>query len=528
MRRPLRVLFVEDRDDDAELLAAELRRSGFDVTWTRCDNDADLHRALTTPPDLVFCDFGLPGMDAVEVLSTLNGHLPDVPVLVVSAVVDADVAPILFQHGAADLLHKDRLARLGSAVTDALARKEAVIQARQAAQRERETAADLLSGLVNNAPAAICISRLDGTPLVANAQYEEVLRRVPARQRSRLTALGEAARTSATAAQREVRLGGATFLALGYPVVDAAGELVATGLILTDISVQKSTEVELRSVRAELRARARQLRRRNAELVELDRLKTNLVSTVSHELRTPLTSILGYSELLGDGEIGEGAGPTLRMIEMISRNGQRLLNLIDNLLVLAQVDSARPGAAADAPMWPVCLGDVIEAVQSVILPSALAAGLTLVAEVASDVPPVPGDRDQLERVLLNLTANAVKFSKAGGTVTLRLAPAPGRVVIEVSDEGIGMSEQDLALLGTKFFRSDSARIRQLPGTGLGVSVVYSIVTRHGGSVEYISRPGEGTTARIELPVAPQVVRGPAASPAGIPSPRRSEALPVPD
>ena len=512
MRRPLKALFVEDRDDDAELLAAELRRSGFDLTWVRCDTYPSLDAALTTASDVVLCDYGLPGMAPLDVLARVRAALPDVPIIVVSSVVDADEAPILFQHGAADLLHKDRLGRLGAAVTSAVARREGAILARQTAERERMTAADLLSSLVDHAPAAVCITHLDGTPLVANAHYEELLQRLPPRHGAQLRRLGAASLATATAARCEVPLGDGTFLALVYPVLDAAGEHVATGLILTDITEQKNTEVELRSVREQLQTQARELRRRNAELVELDRLKTDLVSTVSHELRTPLTSILGYSELLSDSESEDAEGPTRRMIEMISKNSQRLLHLIDNLLLLAQLDGATAGGAGHAPSRPVLIADVVEAVRSVILPSARAAGLDLVAELPPEVPVVPGDRDQLERALLNLAANAVKFSKPGGTVTLRLIPGEGHVTIEVSDEGIGMSEQDLQRLGTRFFRSDSARIHQLPGTGLGVSVVHSIVAAHGGSVQFVSRPGEGTTARVHLPqTAPSATPGPARS-----------------
>ncbi len=502
MHRPLKVLFVEDRDDDAELLAAELRRSGFDLDWCRCDTYPALDAALTTPPDLVLCDYGLPGMDPVEVLCRLRTLLPGVPVVVVSGVVDADVAPILFQHGAADLLHKDRLARLGPAVREVLAKHEAAALAARAAKQERETAADLLSGLVNHAPAAICISHLDGTQLVTNRHYEELLHYIPPQQIGELTRLVEEAVASESAAQCEVRFGSSTFLALSYPVTDSNGEHVATGMILTDITEQKDTEVELRLVRAALQAQALELQTRNAELMELNRLKTDLVSTVSHELRTPLTSIVGYSELLGDSELGSSGSPEGRMLEMISRNSQRLLNQINNLLLLAQLDGGGDSPADQALSTPVIIADVIEAVGLVILPSAHSAGLDLVTQLPPQSPVVPGDRDQLERVLLNLTANAVKFSQRGGTVTLRLIPAEDHVLIEVVDQGIGMSEQDLARLGTRFFRSDTARIRHLPGTGLGVSVVQSIVIRHGGTVRFTSRPGEGTTAQVRLPLGP--------------------------
>jgi len=520
MRRPLKALFVEDRDDDAELLAAELRRSGFDLTWARCDTYPSLDAALTTAPDVVLCDYGLPGMDPVEVLSRVRATLFDVPIIVVSAVVDADVAPILFQHGATDLLHKDRLGRLGVAVTAAVAHREASVLARKTAERERTTAADLLSSLVDHAQAAVCITHLDGTPLVANAHYEELLQRIPPKHRARLRRLSAASLATATAARCEVRLGEGTFLALVYPVVDATADHVATGLILTDITEQKNTELELRAARTQLQDQARELRKRNAELVELDRLKTDLVSTVSHELRTPLTSILGYSELLSDSGTEDPGGSTQRMIEMISKNSQRLLHLIDNLLLLAQLDGATPSGNGPTPSRPVLIADVVEAVRSVILPSARAAGLELAVDLPAEASLVPGDRDQLERALLNLAANAVKFSKPGGLVTLRLIPGEGHIMIEVSDQGIGMSEQDLQRLGTRFFRSDSARIRQLPGTGLGVSVVCSIVSAHGGSVEFVSRPGEGTTARVRLPRAAPPPEAATATPAPVRSPRQ--------
>jgi hypothetical protein len=217
------------------------------------------------------------------------------------------------------------------------------------------------------------------------------------------------------------------------------------------------------------------------------------------------------------------------MIEMISKNSQRLLHLIDDLLLLAQLDGATPTETGRAvPNKPVLIADVIEAVRSVILPSARAAGLALVVELPPEPCVVPGDRDQLERALLNLTANAVKFSKPGGTVTLRLIPDHDHVTIEVSDQGIGMSEQDLAQLGTRFFRSDSARIRQVPGTGLGVAVVHSIVAGHGGTVRYDSRPGEGTTVRLRLPQTAASVTSEASEPPARTSHRqRRGSLPSP-
>jgi signal transduction histidine kinase len=108
------------------------------------------------------------------------------------------------------------------------------------------------------------------------------------------------------------------------------------------------------------------------------------------------------------------------------------------------------------------------------------------------------DRDQLERALFNLVSNAVKFSRRGGSVAISARSEQDQVVLEISDQGIGMSQQELAQIGTRFFRGETAREGQVPGTGLGVAVVQAIVEGHGGSLSYSSSAGAGTTARVLL------------------------------
>jgi signal transduction histidine kinase len=303
------------------------------------------------------------------------------------------------------------------------------------------------------------------------------------------------------ARREEIQLGDSTFLGLSFPIT-TQGQHLAIGEIMLDISQQKRIQHELIGARAELQKQARQLAARNAELIEADRLKTDLVNTVSHELRTPLTSILGYCELLTDAGLGEPGSAPGRMIEMISRNSARLLSLIDNLLLLAKLDGRDPAlSAAHGAPAAIAVTDLVDAVTAMILPTARAAGLDLVTDVGERLLVASGDRDQLERALINLASNAVKFSRRGGVISIRARGETGQVLIEVVDQGIGMAAHELAQIGTRFFRGETAREGQVQGTGLGVSVVRSIVENHGGSLSYESCPGEGTTARVLLPSA---------------------------
>ncbi|HEX2809791.1 MAG TPA: histidine kinase dimerization/phospho-acceptor domain-containing protein, partial [Kineosporiaceae bacterium] len=438
MPEPLRVLLVEDRQDDAELIGLELRRAGFTVDCTRVDTDRALAAALAADPadgpDLVLCDYSLPGMDPNDVLRRCCLARPDVPVIVASGVMDEQTCVQALRHGAVDFLLKDRLARLGPAVKAALNAAELARAARQATARERVTA-DLMAALVNRAPAAICVRDRDGRTLVANDRYREMVERgmvergmveqgmveqgmverdlvepLPSEQMS-VPELGVLSRN-------EIQLGDSTYLALQFPIPDSGGGRLAEGSILTDITAQKRTEQQLRSARGELQQQAGELRASNEELRELDQLKNDFVSSVSHELRTPLTSIVGYSELLVDAGIGAPGSAHRRMVEMISGNAQRLLALIDTLLTLSRMDGltagtdeGQAGRAASAgaedsadgatPAATVVVSELVKSACEVMMPSLDAAGLTLRTMLAEPLPPLAGDRNQLERTLLN-------------------------------------------------------------------------------------------------------------------------------
>jgi signal transduction histidine kinase len=230
-------------------------------------------------------------------------------------------------------------------------------------------------------------------------------------------------------------------------------------------------------------------------LTELDHQKTDFMATVSHELRTPLTSINGYLELLEDGDFGPLSTEQRMALGIVERNATRLRGLIEDLLVLNRIESAGLQAAVER----VPVDELVTCVVETLEPAAASAKIDIVAH---EVPPelmVQVDRPQCERALINLGANAVKFTPPGGTVTIAVQPDPAGVRISIEDTGIGIPAEDLARISERFFRAGNATAAAIPGTGLGLAIVRSIIEGHGGQVGIESVEGRGTTVTVTLP-----------------------------
>lgn len=232
------------------------------------------------------------------------------------------------------------------------------------------------------------------------------------------------------------------------------------------------------------------------KLTELDRVKSDFVSTTSHELRTPLTSIIGFSELLEDRyqrNANEGDG---KLVQMIARNAERLLLLVEDLLSLSHIES---GAFRLHRETGDCV-PLVEAACEAVGPLASARSIKVVRDLSGRLP-VEADRPQLERVFLNLLSNAVKFSHDGDLVEVVALREADEVVVSISDHGIGIPANEQGQVFTRFFRSRNAEERSINGSGLGLAIVANIVDRHDGRVDITSVEGIGTTVTVRLPAA---------------------------
>jgi PAS domain S-box-containing protein len=231
-------------------------------------------------------------------------------------------------------------------------------------------------------------------------------------------------------------------------------------------------------------------------LRSLDQAKNEFVSTVSHELRTPVTSIVGYTEMMTDGSVVEPLPDQLPLLQTINRNGQRLISMINDLLMLSGLDSETVHWRHD----PVDLATTIGPIEDAIRPLLTGRHLTFEIERPGNAVTVLGDRAQLERVMINLLSNAVKFTEDGGTIGLEVGVEDDQAVITVRDTGIGIPTDEQGDLFQRFFRSSTAQVRQIQGTGLGLSIVSAIVSGHGGTIDVKSGHLQGSTFTVRLPL----------------------------
>jgi PAS domain S-box-containing protein len=232
--------------------------------------------------------------------------------------------------------------------------------------------------------------------------------------------------------------------------------------------------------------------REMTEARQVDRIKDALVATVSHELRTPLTSIIGYLELLGTGEpLGE---EDARFVDIVRRNAARLQRMVEELLFLSRVDVGGLELELDDV-------DVVELARTALGsadPAAAAKRITLEYD-GPDTLHARADGNRLGQVFDNLVSNAIKFTPERGRVKVTLGSENGAIVASVCDTGVGIPIAEQSRLFERFFRSSATR--DLPGTGLGLTIVRAIVEGHGGSVVCTSNDGEGTTFTFTLPLA---------------------------
>jgi PAS domain S-box-containing protein len=263
--------------------------------------------------------------------------------------------------------------------------------------------------------------------------------------------------------------------------------------VMTDVTARNEREAKFRATAAERDRLLEREREQNERLRSVDRLKDEFIALVSHELRTPLTSIRGYLELV----LEEGADlrdDHLGFLEIVDRNAERLLGLVNDLLAVAQAEAGKLRFDwADVELEPL-LAQCVEAAR----PAAERAGVRLTFSF-DQAEPIVADPGRVGQLVDNLVSNAIKFTPAGGCVDVRLRSRCDCVVIEVEDTGPGIASDEQARLFERFFRTRSATNGAVPGTGLGLSIAKAIAEAHGGTIAVESEEGRGTTFRVELP-----------------------------
>jgi signal transduction histidine kinase len=224
-----------------------------------------------------------------------------------------------------------------------------------------------------------------------------------------------------------------------------------------------------------------------------NRAKSEFVSLVAHELKVPMTSISGYAELMAM------AGPLSEQqrafVQTIKHNVQRMTALVSDLNDISRIESGQ----LRVEMQAVDVRSAITEATEGVIQQIKEHGHTLVEKVPPELPPVQGDHRRVVQVLINLLSNAYKYTPDGGTITLRARHQGNAVQVSVMDTGVGMTPEQLAKLGTKFWRADNDHVISQPGTGLGIAITQSLLTLMGGRMDAKSTPGKGSMFTVTLP-----------------------------
>ncbi|MBO6521157.1 MAG: PAS domain-containing protein [Rhodospirillales bacterium] len=284
---------------------------------------------------------------------------------------------------------------------------------------------------------------------------------------------------------REEIIKGDTYLTSKFPVINSAGELIGVGGIETDISERVTVERAYRQARDEAEA--------------ANRSKSAFLANMSHELRTPLNSIIGFSDSLLAGTLGEIQNPTHReYLSIIRDGGEHLLQLINDILDLSRIEAGKLALDEESVDLRAVFSDSIRLTAE----RAGNEGIYIDNQVPPELPQIMADERQLRQVLINLLSNAIKFTDPGGRITASASVLEsGMLEIRVADTGVGIDAENLKLVQQPFVQVADAMTRKHKGSGLGLAIVKSIVNMHGGEFTLESELGVGTTAIITLPAA---------------------------
>ncbi len=229
------------------------------------------------------------------------------------------------------------------------------------------------------------------------------------------------------------------------------------------------------------------------EHVKLDNMRKEFVADVSHELKTPITSIMGYADTLLEGEYDKET--QVRFLNVIAEEARRMAKLVTDLLTLSRFDNNQ--VLQEKVKFD--LGELVKQCQEKVQIEIDKKKHKVECFVTADVPNVYADREGIERVILNILTNSIKYTPDGGNIKIYVGFVYNDAYIKVIDNGLGIPEEDLSRIFERFYRVDKARTRQMGGTGLGLSIAKEILDKNNGTIDIKSQKGKGTEVVIRIP-----------------------------
>jgi two-component system, cell cycle sensor histidine kinase and response regulator CckA len=486
MNQRLRILIIEDSEDDAELLIRQIRRSGYQVVYERVDTPAAMRASLLTQPPwtIIIADQFMPRFKASEALALLQSTGLDIPFLVVTGQWSEDEAAAIMRAGAVDFIRKENLSRLMPAIEREMLQAETRQARRQAEDAARKSAAEL-QAVFDAFPDQFF--RLDGEGNILNyytgrpTQLDMAPKDLLGRRLADVlppaaaTLLQEAVLQTHRTGQLET---------VEYALPSPQGTQIYEARLIP--FPEQQVIAILRDVTEHKRVLAQMFN--SQKLVDLG----TLAAGVAHELNSPLQVITGLSESLLNRIKLDDCDPARlnQNLETINRSGWRCAEIVRSLLTYAR--------ASTSQIQPHDLNTLVRDTLLLIEHQLRSwSNITVATQLAPQLPPLPCDRNQITQILINLLTNARDAMPEGGEITIRTEhdAAAARLRLQVSDIGPGITAATRARIFEPFFTTKPAG----QGTGLGLYIVAGIVRAYGGEILVDSTVGAGTTFTLLFP-----------------------------
>jgi len=498
---PLNTLIVEDQTDDLELILFELGRQGIQVNWNRVDNEADYLAQLHPGLDLILADYHMPQFSAIRALELLQARGLTIPFIVITGSISEEVAVECMKLGAVDYLLKDRLSRLGPAIHQAMRERRLSLEKQRTEEALRDSEIKFKTLFTESLDVILIINSETGIVLDVNKTLQRALGFAPHQLVGKhystlIPPLSEAQRSEDLI--DAVRHHGAVFESRGFMRAD--GTICPMDITATVIPWGSGTAVvaTLRDVSERMQAQEAQ---QTAEMLkmqlehekELNELKSRFVSMVSHEYRTPLATIMTSSELLLHYAGRMTEENRMRHLTQIQQSVKNMLNLMNEVLTLEKMNLSQlhfEPKSLDLTEFCTAVVDEITFNTQGVIP--------IEFTITGESRMVCVDETLMRQIVSNLLSNAVKYSPEGSTVDFRLDWGTDRVMLTVSDHGIGIPEEDQKRLFEPFHRARN--VSGISGTGLGLSIAKRAVELHGGTLGFQSQVGIGTTFVVIIPI----------------------------
>jgi len=479
MSTPLKILVVEDSEDDLFLLLHELRKSGFEPEYLSVCTPQTMSSALAERDwDVITSDYNMPGFSAMAALDILQRSGLDLPFIVVSGKIGEDQAVAAMKAGAHDYVMKQNLSRLAPAIEREL---------REAEERKKRREAEIALKRQFSQFRTI-FDAMNAVIYVADMTTNEIL------YMNRFATAVFGKDWEGRACYDVLQSGQSKpceFCTNPYLVKDG----IPQPAITTEHKNSKNGRWYQWTDRAIEWTDGRLVRLQIAvditEIKEMERIKDEMISAVSHEMRTPLTAMLGFTEFLLDNEVE--ADKRYEIIKTIHKETERLNELIGNFLDMQRLkDETFPITENALPVE-----DILH--QSAKLFSFNKEMQRIIVECQPGLPQIIGDREKLHQVMLNLLSNACKYSPPGSLVTIGAEAGDGEIIFSVQDEGIGNPLEMREKVFERFYRVDNSDRRMAGGTGLGLALVKDIIEAHRGRVWIESNAPVGSRVLFTIP-----------------------------